>query len=85
MHLRTLKLGQNRQKWSTDHIRLINAYLDRTDHYLQLFYWSYVPENFGFRVKLRQSLILADFESRKISKSSREINVLRFLRYLAQS
>ena len=63
----------------------VNVYLSSTNHYLQLLYWSHVPKNVGFRVKLAQSLILADFESRKILKSSREINVLRFLRYLAQS
>ena len=32
------------------------AYLDSTNHYLQLFYWSHVPESYGFQVKLRQSL-----------------------------
>ena len=35
-----------------------NAYLDSTNHYLQLFYWSSVPKNYGFRAKVRQSPFL---------------------------
>ena len=35
-----------------------NRYLDRTNHYLQLLYWSSGPKNYGFRAKVRQSLFL---------------------------
>ena len=35
-----------------------NRYLDRTNHYLQLLYWSSGPKNYGFRAKVRQSPFL---------------------------
>ena len=34
-----------------------NAYLDSTNHYLQLFYWSHVPKNYGFRAKVKYTVL----------------------------
>ena len=62
-----------------------NAYLDRTNHYLQLLYWSSVPKNYGFRAKVRQSQFLGPKRAQACLGRHPAKNFLRFLRYSARS
>ncbi len=61
------------------------AYLDSTNHYLQLLYWSSVPKKYGFRAKVRQSLFLGPKRAQACLGWHPAKKFLRFLRYLAQS
>ena len=62
-----------------------NAYLDSTNHYLHLFYWSSVPKNYGFQAKVRQSQFLGPKCAQACLGRHPAKNFLRFLRYFARS
>ena len=62
-----------------------NRYLDRTNHYLQLLYWSSVPKNYDFRAKVSQSSFLGPKLAQAWLGRYPAKKIHRYLRYLAQS